>query len=976
MKNRYFISCLFVALLVQPWQANAQWQEFFNLDRPGAFMVGANGANAIIQSARDSLYWSQDYGQHFEPLPLEGVSVEEASGIFRFRLYPDQYLLATYRHLYRFDAGAQAWDNLFYLPGHTIKDTYRHGDKIAIRIFDESTPINKIYHSNDAGATWTAAQEGLPVGFSVGQTISYDSILVAFNYNHESYYSTDLGASWQASPANNAACRADDVVAHSGPNVLARNTCGGMSFSGDGGVSWIDAAGFALLGISRGQVTQSGNSLFALLYDDLNFGNFYRSDDQGANWFPVQGINGLYRSNKFLGATSNGTLVLFTNPGLYVSTDQGASWQQTLDLSVESFVGVRITGAQVYVLGDGVYYASSDHGLTWTDRSEILPRAPYEVLSFGVYDSAWLVGARNTLLSSTDEGQTWVRGPLCNARCFLETEQGLFAGGDDQSVFWPLQFSSDQGATWAYDATWPFGPARLNALLEVNGKLFAAGEDAYQTTKIFSFTDGDLFWEESVNGIPYNARAVESLAYAPATGKLYATGKLMNNLYVSTDVGASWTSAGPYAGSSIVVQDSSVYVFAHNTLHFTLDDGANWHTVTDPLLEGLGTQRNALLVYGDQVLVCGSTGLFRSRDKGFTWEAFGDRLRTTETQSISNLTRDSTFIYATVNGQTIHRRPLEELLDSPPTLLTESICQGSSYTFDGQELSQAGTYSALYTAANGGDSTVTLNLSVIAPITTSIATTTCQDEGYPFNGDLLTASGEYTANLLAASGCDSVVTLQLTVIPAIFTTLSETICTGESIVYQGETLSESGTYPFVLLGAAGCDSIVNFNLTVNMINTGVTLNNNVLEAQAPNATYQWIDCLGNVPIPGATASTYAPDATGLYAVVVMQDGCTATSVCTEVIVVSASNLLPAEAQWQLQPNPAQNRASLVFESATSIELDLRIYDATGRLLSRRTLASATERIDLDLSAWPDGVFFVRLAHQAEVSTKRLLKAAQ
>jgi hypothetical protein len=71
---------LFVALLVQPWQAaHAQWLEFFNLDRPYAFMVGAHETDAIMRSAQDSFYWSQDYGQHFEALPLEGVSVEEAS---------------------------------------------------------------------------------------------------------------------------------------------------------------------------------------------------------------------------------------------------------------------------------------------------------------------------------------------------------------------------------------------------------------------------------------------------------------------------------------------------------------------------------------------------------------------------------------------------------------------------------------------------------------------------------------------------------------------------------------------------------------------------------------------------------------------------------------------------------------------------------------------------------------------------------
>jgi hypothetical protein len=419
------------------------------------------------------------------------------------------------------------------------------------------------------------------------------------------------------------------------------------------------------------------------------------------------------------------------------------------------------------------------------------------------------------------------------------------------------------------------------------------------------------------------------------------------------------------------------------------------------------------------------------------------------------------------------------VLPASSTTLNTSICAGQTLDFNGQSLTEAGIYTATLTNAAGCDSLVTLNLSVIAPVTTSLAATICQDEGYPFDGALLTESGEYMDTLTAASGCDSIVTLQLTVIPTTFTTLSETICAGESVVYQGESLSETGAYQFVLSSSQGCDSVVTFNLTVlppaqsdlqittcspivfadgqvlttsgiytfvlpgeaasgcdsvvvldlsiiqlptttisadiclgetydfngvsisdpgqyqftlqssagcdsvvvlsltvNVINTGITLSNNVLEAQAPNAAYQWIDCLGNTPIPGATASTYAPDATGLYAVVVTQDGCTATSACTEVIVVSASNLLPAEAQWQLQPNPAQNSASLIFESATTAPLDLSIYDATGRLLSRRAIASATERLDLDLSAWPDGIFFIRLAHQAEVSTKRLLKAAQ
>ncbi|MCB0520992.1 MAG: DUF11 domain-containing protein, partial [Saprospiraceae bacterium] len=166
------------------------------------------------------------------------------------------------------------------------------------------------------------------------------------------------------------------------------------------------------------------------------------------------------------------------------------------------------------------------------------------------------------------------------------------------------------------------------------------------------------------------------------------------------------------------------------------------------------------------------------------------------------------------------------VLPHTATTLNESICAGESFAFDGNNLASAGTYLDTLVAANGCDSVVTLNLTVLPNAAATLNETICAGESFSFKGNNLTVAGTYLDTLVAANGCDSMVTLNLTVLPNASTALNENICNGESFLFDGIDLTVGGTYMATYPAANGCDSVVTLNLSV-LPTSDVTLNENI-----------------------------------------------------------------------------------------------------------------------------------------------------
>jgi energy-converting hydrogenase Eha subunit C len=89
------------------------------------------------------------------------------------------------------------------------------------------------------------------------------------------------------------------------------------------------------------------------------------------------------------------------------------------------------------------------------------------------------------------------------------------------------------------------------------------------------------------------------------------------------------------------------------------------------------------------------------------------------------------------------------------------------YTWNGINIAAAGTYKDTLVSATGCDSVATL-ISTVNPVVTSTTNTTICSSALPYtwNGINITTAGTYKDTLVSATGCDSIATLILVVQPS------------------------------------------------------------------------------------------------------------------------------------------------------------------------------------------------------------------
>ena len=110
------------------------------------------------------------------------------------------------------------------------------------------------------------------------------------------------------------------------------------------------------------------------------------------------------------------------------------------------------------------------------------------------------------------------------------------------------------------------------------------------------------------------------------------------------------------------------------------------------------------------------------------------------------------------------------------------ICNGQSYLFDGSTFITSGIYPHTFTTINGCDSIVTLNLTVYPTYTSSINSNICQGDTINFGGTNYTTSGIYSHTFITNHGCDSIVTLNLSVhqLPSFGFYVKPYVCIGDT----------------------------------------------------------------------------------------------------------------------------------------------------------------------------------------------------
>ena len=172
--------------------------------------------------------------------------------------------------------------------------------------------------------------------------------------------------------------------------------------------------------------------------------------------------------------------------------------------------------------------------------------------------------------------------------------------------------------------------------------------------------------------------------------------------------------------------------------------------------------------------------------------------------------------------------------DTYTTTIYDTICANEIYTANGFNTNIAGTHVDTLQTVFGCDSIVTLILTVKDTSASTEVVTACDYytwiDGVTYTESTTTPTYTYTAT----NGCDSVVTLNLTINRS--TSGIDVITACDSYTWiDGVTYTESNnTATYTLTNVAGCDSIVTLNLTINNSTTGT-------DVVTACDSYTWID---------------------------------------------------------------------------------------------------------------------------------------
>jgi hypothetical protein len=190
----------------------------------------------------------------------------------------------------------------------------------------------------------------------------------------------------------------------------------------------------------------------------------------------------------------------------------------------------------------------------------------------------------------------------------------------------------------------------------------------------------------------------------------------------------------------------------------------------------------------------------------------------------------------------------------------------------------------------------------------------------------------------------------------------------DNFTWYGNTYTMSGDYTYTLQTINGCDSVVTLHLTINTVDASVTQNGDTLIANATGASYQWIDCNnGNAAIPGATNQQFIPDVTGNYAVVVTQNTCTDTSACYNVVITGVHNDITNNS-IRISPNPTSGNINI---SLSQKPISVSILNIEGKEIYYTE--STSTQMTLDVSKYSSSVYCIKIRTTEGVYNYKICK---
>ena len=300
-----------------------------------------------------------------------------------------------------------------------------------------------------------------------------------------------------------------------------------------------------------------------------------------------------------------------------------------------------------------------------------------------------------------------------------------------------------------------------------------------------------------------------------------------------------------------------------------------------------------------------------------------------------------------------------------PTLITgtDTKTECNSYTWiDGNTYTTSNNtanFNIVGGATNGCDSIVTLDLTIVNPATGTDIITACDSYTWIDGNTYTTSNNSATFTLTNGAVCDSLVTLNLTISNSNTGNDVITACDSYTWIDGNTYTANNNSATFTLTNAAGCDSLVILNLTINSVSDITTyVSGLTITANNTAATYQWLDCDNNYAIiDGELDQTFTALANRNYAVEITENGCVDTSACVALTIVGImeNNALQT---ISLYPNPTNGEIILQLNEYENSDVMVIVRNAIGQEIIKKNFTSSnTLNLNIEGKA---GIYFLEL----------------
>ena len=384
----------------------------------------------------------------------------------------------------------------------------------------------------------------------------------------------------------------------------------------------------------------------------------------------------------------------------------------------------------------------------------------------------------------------------------------------------------------------------------------------------YEVTDTKIICESALpytwNEVVFNEAGTQAVTMQSSNGcdSIITMNLIVNPIYNVTDEATICASALPYEWNGVTFTEAGTQVATLQTVNGC--DSVVTMTLTV----------NPIYNVTDEATICASALPYEWN--GVTFTEAGTLTATLQTVDGC----DSVVV------MTLTVNPIYNVTDEA------TICASAlPYEWNGVTFTEAGTQVATLQTVNGCDSVVTMTLTVNPIFNVTDEATICASAlPYEWNGVTFTEAGTQVATLQTVNGCDSVVTMTLTVNPTYNVTDAATICANLlPYTWNGITFTEAGTQVATLQTVNGCDSVVTMTLTVNALPT-VTITGETAICQGESTT---------LTAAGATTYAWSTEATtaainvnqaGTYTVIGTDaNGCQNTANVTVVMNMPTSS---------------------------------------------------------------------------------------